>query len=113
MSKGMLFLSFWILGSTMIWIQTNGQFLWEWFRNNPIIVSICFGTTISMIMITATRYGFDTMNGSIWSIKWVGFALGIIINGLLNYFLMNEGINGKTIICLFLAIIILTIQFWK
>jgi hypothetical protein len=113
MSKIIPFILFWILGSSLIWIQTNGQFIWESFKNNPIILSLLFGSTISFIMITATRYGFDALNGSLWSIKWVGFAIGIIINALLNYFLMDEGVNPKTIVSLFLAIVILTIQIWE
>ena len=84
MSKVIPFISFWIIGSVLIWIQTNGQFLWTWFKDNPITLSVCFGTIISLIMITATRYGFESLNGSLWSIKWVGFSLGIIINALLN-----------------------------
>lgn len=113
MVKGVAFILFWILGSTLIWIQTNGQFLWESFRNNPVKLSIVFGSIISLIMITATRFGFETLNGSLWSIKWVGFSLGIIINALLNYYLMGEGINMKTTISCVLAGVIITIQFWK
>ncbi len=113
MSKLIPFISFWILGSSLIWIQTNGQFMWGFFKNNPLILSLFFGSTISFIMITATRYGFDALNGSLWSIKWVGFAVGIIINALFNYYLMDEGINTKTIFSLLLAILILAIQIWE
>ncbi len=113
MSKVVAFVLFWILGSVLIWIQTNGQFIWNWFRDNPILLSICFGTIISLIMINATRIGFEALNGSLWSIKWVGFSLGIITNALLNYYLMGEGINMKTTISCVLACVIITIQFWK
>jgi len=107
------FIGFWCIGSILIWVQTNGQFLWSSFARNPILLSVVFGTIISYIMIMATKFGFDVLNGSLWSIKWVGFALGIIINALLNFYLMNEGVNMKTIICLVLALVIITIQFWK
>ena len=113
MSKVFLFIIFWILGSTLIWIQTNGQFIWESFERNPFLLSIIFGTIISYVMITATKYGFLSLDGSLWSIKFVGFSLGIITNALLNYYLMNEGINIKTTISIILAFCIITIQFWK
>tara|TARA_Y100001937_G_scaffold11332_1_gene14010 strand:- start:1022 stop:1363 length:342 start_codon:yes stop_codon:yes gene_type:complete len=113
MSKFLIFVLFWCLGSVLIWVQTNGQFLWSSFEKNPILLSVVFGTIISYIMIIATKYGFVSLNGSLWSIKWVGFSLGIIINALLNFYLMNEGINMKTTISLVLAFGIIAIQLWK
>jgi len=97
----------------MIWVQTNGQFVWSSFAKNPLLLSIVFGTLISYIMITATKYGFQILNGSLWSIKFVGMSLGMIINALLNYYLMSEGMNMKTIISIVLAFVIITIQFYK
>jgi heme/copper-type cytochrome/quinol oxidase subunit 4 len=64
-------------------------------------------------MISAAKYGFLSLNGSLWSIQFVGFSLGLIINTILNYYLMDEGINLKTIISILLAFCIITIQFWK
>lgn len=113
MSKLLVFLLFWILGSVLIWLQTNGQFVWTWFAKHPLFLSIVFGTIISYIMILATKYGFEVFKGSLWSIKWVGFSLGIITNALMNFYIMNEGINWKTTISLFLAFCIIAIQFWK
>ncbi len=113
MNKVIIFLVFWALGSALIWVQTNGQFLWSSFAKNPFILSLIFGTLISYIMILATKNGFSVLNGSLWSIKFVGFSIGMIVNALLNYYLMNEGMNMKTLICIFLSLIIITIQFWK
>ena len=59
MSKLLVFLLFWILGSVLIWLQTNGQFVWTWFAKHPLFLSIVFGTIISYIMILATKYGFE------------------------------------------------------
>lgn len=113
MSKLFIFLFLYLLGCILIWLQTNGQFVWTSFAKNPILLSIVFGTIISYIMITATKYGFNSLNGSLWSIKFVGFSLGIFANALLNYYIMNEGINAKTTISMVLAFCIITIQFWK
>ena len=113
MNKAIIFFLFWALGSSLIWVQTNGQFLWSSFAKNPFLLSLVFGTLISYIMILATKYGFSVLKGSLWSIKFVGFSIGMIINSLLNFYLMNEGMNMKTLICILLSFIIITIQFWK
>ena len=61
------------LGGILIWTQTNGQFLWTSFDKNPLIISLTFGVLISYLMINATKYGFMSLNGSLWAIQFVGF----------------------------------------
>jgi len=113
MNKLFAFIGLYMLGGLLIWFQTNGQFLWSSFAKNPILLSIVFGTTISYIMINSIKYGYISLNGSLWSIQFVGFSLGIITNATLNFLMMDEGINLKTLLSIFLAFIIITIQFWK
>tara|TARA_B110000240_G_C13399325_1_gene410289 strand:- start:350 stop:691 length:342 start_codon:yes stop_codon:yes gene_type:complete len=113
MNKLFAFIGLYMLGSLLIWFQTNGQFLWTSFAKNPLLLSLIFGTTISYIMINAIKFGYISLNGSLWSIQFIGFSLGIIANATLNFLMMGEGINLKTLISIFLAFIIITIQFWK
>lgn len=113
MSKFLIFTLLYTLGGILIWTQTNGQFLWSSFERNPLVISLTFGVVISYIMISATKYGFISLNGSLWAIQFIGFSLGLIVNTILNYYLMNEGINLKTTISILLALCIITIQFWK
>ena len=113
MNKLLIFMLLYTIGGVLIWTQTNGQFLWSSFAKNPLIISLTFGVVISYLMINATKYGFMSLNGSLWSIQFVGFSLGLIVNTILNYYLMNEGINIKTTISIILAFCIITIQFWK
>jgi len=113
MNKLFAFIGLYMLGGLLIWFQTNGQFLWSSFAKNPMLISIVFGTTISYIMINSIKYGYISLNGSLWSIQFVGFSLGIITNATLNYVIMNEGINAKTLISIVLALCIITIQFLK
>ena len=91
MNKAIMFLVFWCLGSSLIWVQTNGQFLWSSFAKNPFMLSLVFGTLISYIMIMATKYGFSVLNGSLWSIKFVGF----VINNNNNTILEIEKKNNR------------------
>ena len=54
MSKLIIAILLFLLGNILIWVQTNGQFLWKWFKNDPhdhfvflemvpLTISICFG----------------------------------------------------------------------
>ena len=92
------------VGQAMIWIQTNGQFIWPWFKKNPLLISLTGGTIISYMFIYATRYIAEYYDGAIWPGRFIG----------LTYVLMNEGITTKTAVCLLLAFCILCVQtFWK
>jgi hypothetical protein len=99
-----------MLGQLLIWIQTNGQFLWPVFKNNPIIVSIISGSIISYIVIYATKMVVEHFDGVLWPGRFIGFASGMIIFAFMTWFFMGEGVNVKTGISLLLAVSLIAIQ---
>jgi len=102
------------LGQVLIWIQTNGQFLWKWFDKNPLILSITFGTIISYIFIFATKYVVNHFDGLLWPGRFIGFGTGMISFVILTWIFMGEGITTKTAISLVLATTLVSIQIlWK
>jgi len=108
---GMLLFS---IAQAMIWIQTNGQFVWPWFKRNPILISIMGGTIISYIFIKGTALVAEHFDGQLWPGRFIGQASGIVIFALMTFILLDEGINTKTSISLILATILLGVQiFWK
>ena len=106
----MLFLA---LGHLGAFFRLNGQFKWDWFRNNEWVVA-GFGVILSFFYIWGTKYAVEGMNGMLWPVRFIGFGIGIIIYaGMVSYF-FNEGITTKTIISLALATILICIQvLWK
>jgi Kef-type K+ transport system membrane component KefB len=103
-----------LLGQTLIWFQANGQFKWEWFNNNILLISIVGGTIISYAFILATKYAYEYFDGLLWPGRFLGFALGISSYAILTWWIMGEGINLKTMTSLILSIGIICVQlFWK
>jgi len=114
MSKLTLTIVLFLFGQTLIWFQTNGQFLWKWFEKNPLILSITMGTAISYSFILATKYAVEHFDGLLWPGRFVGFALGISSYAILTWFFMGEGITLKTLTSLILSAGIICVQlFWK
>ena len=104
---------YFLIAHLMTWFQLNGQFVWTWFKENPLILCL-FGLPVSYLYILATKYSFDAFNELIWPGRLVGFAVGIISFAILTNIFLGESINNKTIISLVLAIILVLIQvFWK
>jgi hypothetical protein len=107
-------ISLYFIGQSMIWFQTNGQFIWPWFKRNPLIMALIGGTIISYIFILATQLLAEYYDGSIWPGRFIGFAVGMVSFGILTSFFLGEGINTKTAVSLLLAIILICVQlFWK
>ena len=114
MNKILLVILFFLIGHILIWIQTNGQFLWKFFEKNPILLSFTFGGVISYFFIMATKYSYQSFDELVWPGRFIGFAVGIVSYAILTYILLNEGVTTKTLICLVLSLLILTIQLlWK
>jgi len=105
---------FFVVGNILAWFQFNSQFVWEWFKDKPILtcaifsfpMSLAFWYAINSVMIEAEY---------LWTSKLVGFGVSNIVFAVLTWIFMNEGIfNIKTSVTLFLASLIIGLQiFWK
>jgi hypothetical protein len=102
------------LGESLIWLQTNGQFLWKWFDKNPITLSILMGSIISYMFIIATKNVVGHFDGLLWPGRFIAFGTGMISFVVLTWLFMGEGVTTKTAISLVLATTLVSIQiFWK
>lgn len=94
------------------WFQMFGQFKWDFFKNNIILVCLT-GIPITLMYYYSTKFGVEGFGNS-WSLRILQFVMGILIFTIFNYYLLDEGINTKNTICLGLCFVILMIQaFWK
>ena len=102
------------VGQGLIWIQTNGQFIWKWAKDNPFGMALIFSIPISYMFIYATKYVVEYFDGMLWPGRFIGFGTGMIVFSILTYMFMGEGITSKTAVSLVLAITLVLIQiFWK
>ena len=96
------------IAQIIIWFQLNGQLKWEWFKDNYLLMSL-LGVPISYALLYTTKYGFQGF-GTLWPIRLMGFATGMISFPFITYFILGEGITLKTGISILLAIIIMLLQ---
>ena len=102
-----------LLGQTLVWYQINGQFLSEWIKQRPLVMSL-MGVPISFIYIYATQYLVEAFNGDLWPQRLIGFSMGMIAFAVLTYIHLNQAITLKTAVTLALATAIVVIQIiWK
>ena len=102
-----------LLGQILVWYQINGQFLSEWVKKNPLMISL-LGIPISYLYIIATDHLVTAFDGELWPQRLIGFSMGMIAFAFLTWFHLNQAITLKTAVTLTLAFAIVLIQvFWK
>jgi hypothetical protein len=114
MTKNILFcILIFIIAQTLVWLQLNGQFVWDSFRKHEWVL-LLLGVPISWLFLNSTRYGVAAFDGLLWPQRFIAFACGIIIFTFLTWYLKGEGLTTKTMVSLGLSFIILSIQIlWK
>jgi len=114
MSKLLIGIILYTIGQALIWFQTNGQFRWKWFEENPFLVACIFSIPISYGFIWGTKFVVEHFEGALWPGRFIGFACGMVTFAILTNLYMNEGINAKTAVSLVLASSLVLIQIlWK
>lgn len=101
------------IAQVITFLQLQGNIKYNWYQRYPLIV-LAVAVPISWLFIKSVEHLVTAYNGEIWPSRLIGFAVGIIVFGLMSYFLFGEAITQKTTVCLLLAATILGIQiFWK
>ena len=102
-----------LFAQILVWYQINGQFLSDWIKSHPLIMSL-MGIPISYLYIVATKDLVIAFDGELWPQRLIGFAMGMIAFAFLTWFHLNETLTAKTAVTLALAAAIVLIQvFWK
>lgn len=102
-----------LLGQTVVWVQTNGPLLWPWAKHYRFALML-LGMPITWAFMEATRLAVSGFGGQFWPSRFFSFVSGIFIFTLMTYIFKDEGINIKTAISLTLAFSLILVQlFWK
>ena len=98
------------LGNIIAWFQMNGQFKYEWMRQWWVIGLT--GIPVSYMFFYSTRRYYEYFN-NYWYVRPIGFSIATITFGTLAWLILDEIPDTKTIISLFLSIIIVILQLSK
>jgi len=101
---------FWFfIAHVAVWFQLNGQFKWDWFKNNEWILALC-GVPISFLYLWGTRYAVNGFDGLLWPGRFIGFGVGMVVYAIFTGYFFNEGISPKTMVSLGLALLLISVQ---
>ena len=98
------------LNNIFIWYQLNGQLVWNfWKTPKGIATSLLMGIPITAMFWIATKWGYQGF-GTLWPVRFMGFATSMITFPILTYFYLGETIGLKTAVTILLSVIIMMIQ---
>lgn len=101
------------LAQILVFFQIQGSLKYQALQDYKWLVLLT-GIPITWLFIESVKNIYDWSGGQLWPGRLIGFSIGIFVFTILSIALFNEGITTKTIICLILAAIILSIQIlWK
>ena len=102
-----------VLAQILTFVQLQGQFRWEWAKAHPFYMAL-MGFPISLLYLGSVKYMVAHFDGQLWPSRLMGFSIGAIVFSYMAHSWFQEPFTIKTLICLGLAVCIMTIQlFWK
>jgi hypothetical protein len=106
--------SLFALGQTMAWFQINSQFVWDWWRDKPVLAVALFGFPVGLCFLYGVRIAYEEM-GQIWGPRFLIFSMSYLTFPLLTWYFMDESMfTAKTMTCVFLSFMIVAVQLlWK
>ena len=105
--------SVYIFSQAFTFYQLQGHLWNEWIKKHPFLMSL-FGVPIGYFVILASREMVSLYDGQTWPNRIIGFSIGVLVFTVMAWAMLKEPLSSKTLICLFLSIVILLIQsFWK
>jgi hypothetical protein len=102
-----------ILAQILVYFQFQSQFVWQWAKDHPILMSL-IGIPTSLLFYYFARFNALAFDGQTWPGRMISFSIGILVFAFLSHIILNETTSLKTWVSIFLAFMIVLIQiFWK
>ena len=113
-SKLLLACVLFAIGQTMGWFQLNSQFVWDWWKDKPILATVLFSIPTGICFWYGVKIAYEEM-GQVWGPRFLIFSMSYFTFPILTWWLLNESMfTAKTLVCVGLAFAIALIQLlWR
>lgn len=95
----------------LVWFSTNLQFVKGFESSKSLLIALALSLPITLCAFYATRTAYIAMSDSLWSVRFIGFGMSYLVFPILTWAVLGESMfTMKTLLCIFLSIIIVCIQ---
>ena len=81
-----------ICGHTMGWFAGNSQFVWEFWKDKPILATLVFGTPAGLLFWYGTKYCFVATGGELWSVRFIAAVFSYVTFPIMTWYFLGESI---------------------
>lgn len=106
----LLAMTFFCVGHIFGWYTTNSQFVWEFWKDKPVLANIIFGIPAGVMFWYGTRYVMSS-TPELWTARFTAAVISYLTFPLMTWFYLGESMfTIKTMLCVLLAFMILIVQ---
>ena len=99
----------------LVWFASNAQFIKEenFLTQNSLMLCLALSPFIGILSYFGSKFVYDGMGDSAWSVRLIGFGLSYIVFPALTWHFLGESMfTVKTMLCVFLSFLIIAIQIY-
>ena len=99
-----------MFGQVLGWYQLNLQKMYSWWQDKALLSAVLVGVPTSITFWYAWKFVSEA-TGSVWSARFLGSCTGFLVFPVLTWYMLGETMfTTKTMVCLFLSLLIILIQ---
>ena len=100
-----------ICGHVLAWYTHNLQFVYDFWKTRPILSNIIFGLPCGFAYWYGTNFFMQATN-ELWTSRFIAFSLSYLTFPIMTWYYLGETMfTAKTLMCTFLAFMIIFVQF--
>ena len=102
------------IGQTLGWFQLNAQFVWDWWKDKPILAATLFSIPTGICFWYGIKLCYEEW-GEVWGPRFLSFTMAYLTLPLLTGVFQHESMfSVKTMVCVVLSFMIVAVQlFWR
>lgn len=94
-----------------VWFSANLQFVKDMDQERSLFIALMLSIPITLCAYYATRVAYSALDGSLWSVRFIGFGISYLVFPILTWAVLGESMfTFKTLSCILLSFIIVYIQ---
>lgn len=106
----MIAMGLFVAGHVLAWYTHNSQFVWEYWKDRPILANMLFGVPCGLFFWYGTRHAVAASD-LLWTSRFVAFSLSYVTFPIMTWWYLGESMfTLKTLLCTILAFMIIGVQ---
>jgi hypothetical protein len=98
-----------IFSSIIIWGQTVAPIRFATFLDKYTFLVYMLSLVTGILYVEATKIGASIFNDA-WTLRIIAFSVNTVIFAIMTHFLIQPQITTKNLICIFLSVLIILVQ---